>query len=244
MSETNKTILITGSSTGIGRVTALAAKNLGWQVILHGKNQSSELTSLSQELECEFLTCDVIDEKAIESEVERVITKVGTIDCLVNNAGITEYKEFVDLTKEDWERTLHVNLLGTAFFAKAAGKRMLAEKQGSIVNIASIRGLVGRPGGIPYAASKAAVIALTTTLAKEFAPYIRVNAVAPGPIGTEKNLNRWREDIKKEFEGKILLNRLGKPEEVASTVLFLASEEASFITGQTLVVDGGYTISY
>lgn len=240
----SQTILITGSSSGIGLVTAKMAKEKGWSVILHGKSKTPELENLAKELECEFIACDVSDESSVENEVKRIVEKVGKIDCLVNNAGIIEYKEFLDLSKEDWERTLHVNLLGTAFFAKEVGKQMLKEKSGTIINIASIRGIVGRPGGVSYAASKAAVIAMTTTLAKEFAPYIRVNAIAPGPIGTEKNLSRWREDIQEEFKKKILVGRFGKPEEIGAVVLFLASPQASFINGQTIVVDGGYTISF
>ncbi len=238
-----KVILITGSSRGIGVATAKLAKGYGAEVILHGKTGSDQIKKLAEELGAEYIVCDVTDERQVKAEVDRIVTKLGKIDALVNCAGITEIKPFLQLTREDWERTLNINLLGTFFFCQAVAKVMLAQKYGKIVNVASVRGLdMGRTASIPYAASKAAVINLTKTLAKELAPFITVNAVAPGPVETE-TAKLWSPSLRKEFFDNTLLERLANPEEIAEVILFLASDRAGFITGQTIIVDGGYTIA-
>lgn len=238
-----KVVLITGSSRGIGAATAKLAVGYGAKVILHGRSESEELKNLASQLKADYIVCDVSDERKIQAEVDNVIKKAGKIDALVNCAGITEIKPFLQLTRQDWERTLNINLLGTFFFCQAVAKVMLAQKYGKIINVASVRGLdMGRTVSIPYAASKAAVINLTKTLAKELAPFINVNAVAPGPVETE-TAKLWSPSLREEFIDNTLLERLANPEDIAEVILFLASDKAGFITGQTLIVDGGYSIS-
>lgn len=236
-----KIILITGSSSGIGAATARLAKEYGATVILHGKTESEELKGLAKKLNCEYIFCDVANKRAVDSEVQRILKKVKRVDVLVNSAGISKGQNFLEGTDELWLEIFQVNVLGTKHFCQEIIPYMQKNKYGRIVNIASIRGFVNTTGSSAYGASKAAILTLTASLAKEFAPEITVNAVAPGFTDTRMALHRT-EKTKKQVK-EALLGRAALPEEIAEAILFLASDRASFITGQTIIVDGGYSIS-
>jgi len=236
-----KVILITGSSRGIGAETARLAASYGARVILHGRTGSSELRQLAKSLHASFIGCDVGDEGAVQKAVQKVIKTEKKIDVLINCAGISQSKYFLETTEQDWEEIFRVNVLGTVNFCKSVIPFMQKAKRGRVVNIASMRGHNMTPGNAAYSASKAAIINLTTTLAKAFAPDIAVNAVSPGHTNTETGKNR-----SPQVEAKIktaLLGRAAEPQEIAEVILFLASDKASFMTGQTLLVDGGYSIA-
>ncbi len=234
----DKTIFITGSSRGIGAATAKLAKKYGAKVTLHGKSESEELKKLSKELDLPHVVFDVSDERA----VERGISKVGHIDILVNNAGINPSKAFQELTNKDWQEIFNTNLFGVVNVSRAVLKDMMKRKSGSIVNIASIKGFPHVSGKPAYAASKAALIRLTSSMAEEFAPYnIRVNAIAPGFTETEMTQATFSPKIKAQIS-RIPLKRMAKPEEIAEAILFASSDKASYIIGQTLAVDGGLSI--
>jgi 3-oxoacyl-[acyl-carrier protein] reductase len=237
----DKNILITGSSSGIGAATARLAKEYGATVILHGKTESEELKALGKELNCEYIFCDVVDQVSVQSEVNRILEKVKRIDILVNSAGISLNQKFLESTDEVWLDVFKTNVLGTTHFCQAVIPEMQKNNYGRIVNIASIRGFYTTAGNASYSASKAAVVNLTSVLAKQFAPNILVNAVAPGFTDTQI-AKSWGEQVQAQAISN-LLNRLAQPEEIAEAILFLASDKASFITGQTLLVDGGYSIS-
>jgi 3-oxoacyl-[acyl-carrier protein] reductase len=237
----DKIILITGSASGIGLATAKLANGYGAKVILHGKSESEELKALAKELNCEYIFCDVADKTAVLSEVQRIIKKVGKIDILVNCAGISINQNFLESTDDVWINIFKTNVLGTTHFCQAVIPQMQKNKYGRIVNISSIRGFYATSGSAAYSASKAAIIAITSTLAKQFAPDIFVNAVAPGFTDTPI-AQTWNEQVKVQAKNN-LLNRVAQPEEIAEAILFLASDKASFITGQTILVDGGYSIS-
>jgi len=177
-----KIILITGSSSGIGTATARLAKEYGATIILHGKTESEALKSLAKELNCGYIFCDVSDKKAVDLAIKNILSKVKKIDILVNCAGIALRQKFLDTTDESWIDTFKVNVLGTTHFCQAVIPEMQKNKYGRIVNIASIRGFVGTAGSSVYSASKAAIVNITATMAKEFAPDIIINAVAPGSM--------------------------------------------------------------
>ncbi|MEK6840542.1 MAG: SDR family NAD(P)-dependent oxidoreductase [Nanoarchaeota archaeon] len=234
----NKTILITGSSRGIGAATARLAKSYGAEVILHGKTDSQNLRDLASKLRSSYICCDVTDEEA----VKRKVSRLENIDVLINNAGINPSKTFMELTNEDWRTIFETNVLGIVNFSRAVIPRMIEKKQGKIVNISSIKGLSHVEGKPAYAASKAAVIRLTSSMAEEFAPHgILVNAVAPGFTQTEMTKSTMSPKIHEQIS-RIPLGRMASPEEIAEAVLFLASDKANYITGQTIVVDGGYSL--
>lgn len=237
----NKTILITGSSRGIGAATAKLAKQYGARVIVHGQKDSEQLKKFADSLGSSYIHCDVTDEKKVDLAVKEMVSKEKKIDILVNCAGITNTKFFLETTTEEWLEMFKVNVLGTANFCKAIIPLMQKAGSGRIVNIASIRGYGITSGRTAYSVSKAAIINLTSTLAKEFAPTIVVNAVSPGFTNTDM-AKTWSEPVRKQAKSS-LLGRIAEPEEIAEAILFLASDKASFITGQTLLVDGGYSIA-
>ena len=236
-----KTILITGSSSGIGAATAKLAKEYGATVILHGKTESDALKALAKELAAEYIFCDVADKTAVDSEVQTLLKKVKRIDVLVNSAGIAPRPSFLESTDDIWLDVFKVNVLGTVHFCQSVLPLMQAAKGGRVVNIASIRANVGTAGKPVYSASKAAIVNLTAVLAKEFAPDVYVNAVSPGYTDTPISKN-WDEQVWKQVN-TALVGRIAQPKEIAEAILFLASDRASFITGQTILVDGGYSIS-
>ena len=235
----NKTILITGSSRGIGAATARLAKRYGANVVLHGKTVTKELEQISKELGSSYIVCDVADESAVKKEV----SKVNNIDILVNNAGINPSKTFMELTAEDWCNIFEVNVMGTVNFSKAAIPQMIERGSGKIINVASIKGYHHVSGKPAYAASKAAIIRMTSSMAEEFASHnILINAVAPGFTETEMTKSTLSPKIQSQID-KIPLKRMAKPNDIAEVILFLASDASNYITGQTLSVDGGYSVA-
>jgi 3-oxoacyl-[acyl-carrier protein] reductase len=238
----NKVALITGSSRGIGRATALLFAKEGANVVVNFCKAEKEANSVVQSIknmgsDAIAIKCDISKENEVRQMVENAIKKFGKIDILVNNAGIVFDLPFKDKTVEHWRRTLDVNLIGAFICSKYVTEYM---KKGRIINVASTNGIDGGcPESIDYDASKAGVISLTKNLAEQFAPHILVNCVAPGWVDTDINKDLPKDYVKSETKS-ILLKRFGKPEEVASTILFLASDESNFITGTTIVVAGGY----
>ena len=189
--------------------------------------------------------CDVSKKKEVDDMVKQVINKWGKIDILINNAGICQFKSFLEMAEEEWDKTLDINLKGYFLCAQAAAKEMAKNKSGVIVNIASIamgQQGVGMPGIVHYCASKGGIAAMTEALAVELAPFgIRVNAIAPGIIDTPMVSGAGLDQ--KAIEGmltRVPLRRMGKAEEIANPVLFLASDDSSYMTGATIVVDGGW----
>ena len=232
-----KRILITGSSRGIGAATARLARDYKAKVILHGETNSKHLRDLASELETNYIFCDVRDEETIK----RNINNLGGIDILVNNAGINPSKTFMRLESQDWRDIFDVNVLGVVNFSKAVIPYML-KKGGRIINIASIKGFSHVSGKPAYAVSKAAIIRMTSSMAEEFAPKVLVNAVVPGFTKTDMVKKTISLKIQSQID-KIPLGRMAQPKEIAEMILFLASDKARYITGQTFVVDGGYSIN-
>ena len=188
------------------------------------------------------LTCDVTDSQRVNQVVDEVVKTWGGLHILVNNAGITRDNLFLRMKDEQWDAVIQVNLRGTFLFARAAARPMLKAHSGRIINIASVAGLMGNPGQANYSASKAGVIGLTRTIARELASRnVTVNAVAPGFIATEMTAGLG-EEVLGEVKKQTPLARLGEPGDIADAVLFLASDAASFITGHVLTVDGGLSV--
>lgn len=237
----NKVILITGSSTGIGAATARLAKDYGAVPILHGRTESEDLKAISKELGADYIFCDVSDKKAVDSEVQQILKKTERIDVLINCAGIAPRFSFLESTDDIWLEVFKVNVLGTVHFCQSIIPLMQKVGSGRIVNIASIRAHIDTAGKPVYSASKAAIVNLTAVLAKEFAPNIYVNAISPGYTNTPITEN-WDKEVWEKVN-TALVGRIAQPQEIAETILFLASDRASFINGQTIIVDGGYSIS-
>lgn len=239
----NRVVLITGSSSGIGKATALLAKEYGAIPVVHGKTESDELKQLAEQLECEYIFGDVSDKKAVSDAIQGLVTRVGRIDALVNSAGTLFDESFQGSTDEDWLEIMRVNLLGTLHLCQEVAPMMMRQGYGKIVNVASQRGHsnTANNGRMAYSASKASVINLTASLAKELAPSILVNAVSPGHVNTPLS-KQWSEKSRKQANSSLLKRPL-EPKEIAEAILFLASERNSAITGQTILVDGGYSLS-
>lgn len=243
---TARVVLVTGALRGIGRACALAFAQAGAHVALNDIIDHPEASQIIKTIaahggDTNIYHADVGDAAAVSSMVKKIVKDFGRLDVLVNNAAIIHAKDFFELTPADWEKILRVNLIGAATGAQAAARIMQGQPTGgSIVNIASIRGFPHgtRDVRIDYSASKAALINLTASLAKVLAPAIRVNAVAPGPTVTEMNAD-WPQERTELVTKAIPMGRMNSPEDVAKAVVFLASDDAATITGQTLVVDGG-----
>jgi len=241
----DKIVLITGSSRGIGRATALAFAKEGADVVVNYVKDKKSADEVVKQIEnfgrkAFAIQADVSKETEVKKIVDEAVKKFGGIDVLVNNAGIVFDIPLLDKTVEQWERTLGVNLIGTFLCTKYVVPHMKNRKGASILNISSTNGLDSlSPESADYDTSKAGVISLTKNFAQTLAPDIRVNSIAPGWIDTEINKDLDEDYVKSETE-KIALKRWGKPEEIAKAVIFLCSEDASFITGTTLVVDGYY----
>ncbi len=234
----NKTILITGSNGGIGAATARLAKKYGAQVVLHGRAATKDLKDLAKELQAEYIVVDATNKKAIEKAVKKIFPKVKKINALVNCVGVNCTSNFMESTTKEWEDVFCTNVLSTVNFSQVVIPYIQKTGSGSIVNIASIRGIADAAGRPVYSATKAAIINITASMAKELAPTIRVNAVAPGFTNTAMN-KTWTEEVRKKAQNN-LIGKVAEPDEIAETILFLLSDKASFVDGQTLVVDGGY----
>ncbi len=242
-----KTALITGGGRGIGATTALMilAEGGGVGVVDVNQDHLNKVVETAQARGYTLKTflADVSKTDQVRSAVDSFVKEFGRIDILVNNAGISINRPFLEKTAEDWIRTLEVNLIGVFLCAQAAARHMLAQKSGKIINISSIRGIdhCGREGIMDYSAAKGAVINLTKTMAKELAPHITVNAVAPGHTLTEMTAP-LPDAVKKAMIEGSYLKRMAQPEDIAKAILFLASEDANFITGQLILVDGGFSL--
>ena len=239
-----KTVLITGASKGLGAAIAKVFASHNHNIILNYNNSEEEAFKLAEELkkfnvEVLPVKADITNEDEIKHMVNISINKFRKIDVLINNAGIALDTTFEDKTKENFIKTIDTNLIGPFLLSKYVGESMLKEKQGCIINISSTNGIdTYYEYSLDYDASKAGMISLTHNLALHFAPYIRVNCIAPGWINTEMNKNLDKE-YKKEEENKILIKRFAEPLEIANVVYFLSTDEAKYINNETIRVDGG-----
>lgn len=242
-----KTVLITGASRGIGRAAAEAFAKAGYDVAVNYNKSAEAAETLCRELEKYSVKAlpfqaDVADKKAVEKMSAEIEIAMGAVSVLVNNAGIAEQALFTDITEEMWDRMFAVNVKGAYNCTQAVLPKMIHEKYGRIINISSMWGISGASCEVHYSAAKASLIGFTKALAKEVGlSGITVNCVAPGVIDTDMNGHLSPETIS-ELKEETPLNRIGAPRDVAETVLFLASEKASFITGQTISVDGGFIL--
>ncbi len=238
-----RTAMVTGASRGIGRaiclrLAAAGASIAGLDIEL---DQLAETGELVREKGTEFLSieADVSSLQQMQKAVERTTERFGSLDVMVNNAGITRDNLLIRMSQEDWQKVISINLTGVFNGVKAVSRVMMRQKSGSIISISSVVGLVGNAGQANYAASKAGVIGLTKAAARELARReVRVNAVAPGYI-TTRMTERLPEESRKALRAQIPLQRLGEPEDVANAVLFLASDASRYLTGQVISVDGG-----
>ena len=241
-----KVVLVTGSSKGIGASCILEFAKNNYDVVINYNKSKEEANKLEQQVKdkykvnCISIKCDITCEEEIKIMIDKIIKEFGKIDVLVNNAGIAIDTLFDDKTKENFMKTLEVNLVGTFLVSKYACKYMFENKSGKVINISSTNGIdMNYPMCLDYDASKAGIISLTHKLALQYAPYINVNAVAPGWVGTESELAGLDLEYIKSEEEKIFLKRIAKPEEIASVVYFLASNQASYINNTVIRVDGG-----
>jgi 3-oxoacyl-[acyl-carrier protein] reductase len=239
----DKVAIITGAAQGIGREIALAFAREGVDIAVADVNlekasqTATEIEALGRKAMA--LELDVTDYVKVEEGLNKILDKLGKVDILVNNAGITKDGLLLRMSEADWDVVLKVNLKGTFNCTKAVSRVMVKQRSGRIINIASIIGIIGNPGQANYSASKAGIIALTKTTAKELASRnINANAVAPGFIQTDMTA-KLPEEVRQKMLAAIPLNRFGSAADVAGVCLFLASEESSYVTGQTIVVDGG-----
>ncbi|HEY8475631.1 MAG TPA: glucose 1-dehydrogenase [Chloroflexota bacterium] len=240
--------IVTGAGQGIGRAIALALARHGAHVVVADVNVETarQVADEVRHLERRALALqvDVTVKASVEEMVRATLDEFGRLDVMVANAGITHIAPSVEFREEDWDRVIAVDLKGVFLCCQAAGRVMVEQRRGCIVSTASMMGMMGLPGRPPYTAAKAGVINLTRTLACEWAPFgVRVNAVAPGYVRTEM-VQRYVEGgrIRKEdLERRTPLGRLAEPDEIGKAVVFLASDLASYVTGHTLLVDGGYT---
>lgn len=236
--------IVTGGSRGIGRAISLELANTGRRVAIVYKSNKEKALETLKEIESlggdgDIFQADVTKWTDVEEVVKGVLTKWGRIDILINNAGITRDKLLIKMDEEDWDEVLDTDLKGAFICTRLIARHMIKNKDGRIVNIASVIGEIGNIGQSNYSAAKAGLIGFTKACARELSRWnITVNAVAPGYIDTEMT-RVLDEDVKKEYLSRIPLGRFGKAEEVAKLVLFLVSEDASYITGQVINIDGG-----
>ena len=241
----NKIALITGASRGIGKATALLFAQEGAKIVVNYSSSEKEALAVVNEIkkfgsEAIAIKCDVSLEKEVKKMIQQTIDTFGRIDVLVNNAGIVFDVPFFERTVEQWKKTLDVNLLGTFICSKYVSLHMLKQDGGKIINVSSTNGIDSfSPASIDYDSSKSGIIILTRNLAKELAPKIQVNSIAPGWVDTEMNKDLPKDFVEEE-KNKIYLKRFAKPQEIALAILFFASHDSSFITGSILKVDGGY----
>ena len=236
----DKIVMVTGGAAGIGRVTAEAFAREGAKLAICDVNpETGEAAAQSLGAEASFEKVDVANETAVSEWTDQVVKRYGRIDVLVNNAGITRDALLLRMKAADWDLVMNVNLKGAFLCSRAVVRYMAQQRSGRIVNVASVVGVVGNAGQANYVASKAGLIGLTKTVAREFAARgITVNAVAPGFIETQMTAV-LSEKVKGGFLSQIPLGRAGTPEEVAGAVTFLASDQAAYLTGQVLHVSGG-----
>jgi 3-oxoacyl-[acyl-carrier protein] reductase len=243
---TGQAAIVTGAAKGLGRAISVTLARCGAKIACVDINAESLVQTVNVIRAAggtaEPFACDVTDSQRVNEVVDEVVKLWGGLQILVNNAGITRDNMIMRMKDDQWDAVININLKGTFLFIRAAAKPMMKGRQGRIINIASVSGLMGNPGQSNYSASKAGVIGLTRTVSRELAGRnITINAVAPGFIATDMT-SALGEDILQEVRKQIPLGRLGDPQDVADAVLFLASEAAAFITGHILTVDGGLTV--
>lgn len=239
--------LVTGGSRGIGRIICIELAKKGYDVVTcfsHGKDAAGETVSLCREhgARAEAYSCNVADEAEVIRLFALIKEEFGGVDVLVNNAGITRDGLILKMSRKDFSDVISINLTGTFLCSREASKQMLRKRSGRIINISSVVGLRGNAGQVNYASSKAGIIGLTRSLAKELGGKgITVNAIAPGFIQTDMTAE-LSDEMKKYWESQIPRKRAGRPEDVANAVCFLAAEESDYITGQVIAVDGGMSM--
>lgn len=243
----NKIALITGAGRGIGRAIAIALAKEGAEVVINYNGSEERAKEVKQTIEenggkASIYKCNVSDFTACEAMIKDIVKEYGHLDILVNNAGITKDGLIMKMKEEDFDSVLNVNLKGTFNTIRHSARQMLKQRRGKIINISSVSGILGNVGQANYAASKAGVIGLTKTMARELGSRgITVNAIAPGFVDTEMT-EVLSEEIRENACKQIILGRFGKPEDIANTAVFLASDKADYITGQVISVDGGMNV--
>jgi len=239
-----KTAVVTGASRGIGRAIALKLAKLGANVVVNYRNSVDAVQEVVKEIEALgvkvlAVQCDISSYSDVENMMKKCIKEFGSLDILVNNAGITKDGLLLRMKEEDFDNVIDINLKGAFNCTKHVSAIMLKQRSGRIINISSVSGLVGNAGQVNYSSAKAGILGMTKAVAREFASRgVTCNAVAPGYIQTDMT-DGLTEKVKDTIISTIPLKRLGMPEDVANAVAFLASEEASYITGQVINVDGG-----
>ncbi len=244
--KNNKVALVTGGAKGIGAAICRSLAKDGFKIAINYNTSEKEALALKNELseltEVEVFKCDVSDSSAVKVMFDEVSQALGTVAVLVNNAGIAQQMLFTDITDEMWQKMIGTNLSSAFYCSREALKNMIKEKNGVIINIASMWGEVGASMEVHYSAAKAGLIGLTKALAKEVGlSGVRVNAVSPGVVLTDM-MNSFSDDDKQILKGETPLNALGTPENIADAVSFLVSDKAEFITGQVISVNGGFII--
>jgi NAD(P)-dependent dehydrogenase (short-subunit alcohol dehydrogenase family) len=244
-----KIAIVTGAGQGIGKAISLELAKEGAKVVVSDINPKGIDDTVKEIKKSGAQAIGIRTDVAITEEVEKMVKetveKFKTVDILVNNAGIFPFAPLLEMTDEQWNRVLDVNLKGCFNCTRAVAPIMVKKKRGKIVNIASIAAIVGFPNLVHYCASKGGVLGLTRAVALELAPHINVNAIAPGYIrtpGTEATTKYIDEETAKRFIENSPLKRMGEPEDIAKAVVFLVSDDSDYITGETLVIDGGWTV--
>lgn len=240
----NKVAIVTGSSRGIGKATAILFAKEGAKVVINCKDQTEEAKKVVSDIgntKAIFIQADVSKEEDVKRLVSMTIKKFGKIDILVNNAGVIFREGDWKSNTKIWHATMDINLTSAWLMIREIAPIMIKNRSGSIVNISSIYGFLGAASVLAYSSAKGGLITLTKSFAKELAPNIRVNAVAPGNVMTDMTKEAGKKLIE-FFEKQTPLRRSAEPDEIAMAILFLASNDASFITGELLIVDGGYSI--